>query len=87
MEDNEDPLGLGDRRGGAKVHENGTPSLLASLVPPTTGPSEQNDHSASSTCDGVEVEMVDQDEFDFLEGAEQLGSLRSGKRYVHVNVL
>ena len=89
MEDDEDPLAFKESKLDLRAAEsNHVPEELPSLSSAPAAPLEyqQND------CEGVshqgegagdedeeEVEFMDQDEIDFLEGAAQLGSLRTGK--------
>ena len=69
MEDIENPLG------GPNLVPNGPPSPSAHASQSVL--SQKNGESPS--YEDVEVEMMDQDEFEFLDGVTQLGSLRSGK--------
>ena len=80
MEDLEDPLASNERPGAAEPNlvPNESPSPSVHTVSPTAS-NQQNSEDASHGA-GVEVEMMDQDEFEFLDGATQLGSLRSGKQ-------
>ena len=90
MEDIEDPLVSNKERPGAAELNHSLQKTPLSPPGPTdtmslAAPSqEQNDestahHEAGDKEDLEEMEAMDQDEVEFLEGNAQLGSLKSGK--------
>ena len=76
--DNEDPLALDGKHGALNTTYSSIsfPSPSQSVVLPTVEGENGRDQGANGGR--VEVETLDQDEFDFLDGAAELGSLRSG---------
>ena len=80
--DSEDPLALHEQQfQGAPVTDQSSSDgwsspLQSTVLQPTAG--ENGRDQAASCSESMEVEMLDQDEFDFLDGATQLGSLRIG---------
>ena len=76
--DSEDPLALDGKHGALNTTYNsvGFSSHLQSAVLPTA--EVENGRDQGDNGGRVEVETLNQDEFDFLDGAAELGSLRSG---------
>lgn len=76
--DSEDPLSFDGKHGALSTTYNsvGFPSPLQSAVLPTVEGENEFDQGADGGR--VEVETLNQEEFDFLDGAAELGSLRIG---------
>ena len=87
MEDVEDPLASNkERPGAAEVYHSSHTALLSppgptDTVSPAAPSQERNDESNAlhEVGDIEEMETMDQDEMEFLEGNALLGSLKSGK--------
>ena len=91
MEDIEDPLASNQKRPGAAEPNHAlqtaplSPPGPTDTVSPTAPSHEQNDKSTAHHMmheagdEEEEMEMMEQDEMEFLEGNAQLGSLKSGK--------
>ena len=75
--DNEDPLGRQKVPKAANC-SSGRSSPLSSTATPSRR-IERDDHVAAGAGGSVEVEMLGHDDFEFLDGATELGSLRSGR--------
>ena len=74
--DSEDPLALDGKHGALNTtySSNGFPPQSAVLL----NEEGENGRDQGEDSGGVEVETLNQDEFDFLDGAAELGCLRSG---------
>ena len=89
MEDIEDPLASNNERPGA-AEPNHVPQKVPLSPPAARSSQEQNNKSIACGAgdkEEEEMELMDQEELDFLEGAAQLGSLCSGKTTIIVQCM
>lgn len=93
MLESEDPLSLKEARKVPRLEDcsdgRSDSPVSSTAAPPNSLPATANeldDQSQASRTSAVEVETLDSDEFEFLDRATQLGSLRSGRTSVLYNL-